>query len=56
MLNFSMIDIILGTISIYLLSYYFGKAMIESGYSIFYSAVFHGILNIIGAIMLIVAN
>lgn len=56
MLNFSILDIVLGIISIYLLSIYFGKLMKESNYSIFYSSVFHGVLNILGAIMLILTN
>ena len=56
MLNFSILDIVLGIISTYLLSIYFGKLMKESNYSILYSSVFHGVLNILGAIMLILTN
>lgn len=56
MLNFTILDLALGIISIYLLSIYFGKLMKRSNYSIFYSVVFHGSLNILAAILLILVN
>lgn len=56
MSGFSLIDIVIGIIIIYVLSLYFGKLTKNSGYSIFYSSVFHGLLNIIAGVILILMN
>ena len=56
MLGFSLIDIVIGTIIIYVLSLYFGKLTKDSGYSVFYSSAFHGLLNIIGGIVFILMS
>lgn len=56
MLSFSFIDIVIGTTIIYILSLYFGKLTKDSGYSVFYSSVFHGLLNIIAGVVFILMN
>ena len=56
MLDLSLIEMLLGTILIYLLSVYFGKITKASGYSIVYSAIFHGSMNILAAIMIILMS
>ncbi|NLC30679.1 MAG: CPBP family intramembrane metalloprotease, partial [Candidatus Moranbacteria bacterium] len=53
MVGFSLVDILAGTIIIYILSLYFGKLTRKSGDSIFYSSVFHGSLNIIAGLIFI---
>lgn len=53
MLKFTIIEMIIVTTIIYVLSIYFGKITRESGYSVFYSSVFHGLLNIIAGIIFI---
>lgn len=52
----NIVDLVMGTIMIYILSIYFGKLAKESGYSIFYSAIFHGLINIITAILLVLIS
>lgn len=44
--------ILLGNICIYILSIYWGKLIKESGYSIYYPALFHGIINLMIGIFL----
>lgn len=56
MLSFSLVDMVLGTVMIYILSVYFGKITKESGYSVFYSSVFHGVLNVMAGFMFILMN
>ena len=56
MLSFSLIDIVIGTVIVYLLSICFGKLTKESGYSVFYSAMFHGGLNILGGVTFILMS
>ena len=50
---FPLIDIVAGTTIVYLLSLSFGKLTQESGYSVFYSSVFHGLLNLIAGVVFI---
>ena len=56
MLSFSWIDMVIGVVIIYVLSLYFGKLTKDSGYSVFYSSVFHGLLNVIAGVVFILMN
>ncbi|MDO5725244.1 MAG: CPBP family intramembrane metalloprotease [Tissierellia bacterium] len=53
MLQFQLFDIVLISVFIFLVAYYFGKLTKESGDSIFYSACFHSAMNILAGIMFI---
>ena len=56
MIGLGLGGIVIGTIGIYLLSIYFGMITKESGYSILYSAIFHGLINIITGMYLILMS
>lgn len=53
-MNLSIFNIVLATIAVYVMSIYFGKITKESGYSIFYSAFFHGSINLVTGILLMI--
>lgn len=56
MLSFDPVNMIMGTITIYILSIYFGKITKASGYSVFHSSIVHGVLNILAGILFILIS
>lgn len=52
-MKFSMPDIIISTITIYIMSLFFGKLFKESNGSMIYSGIFHGVSNIFAALLII---
>lgn len=56
MLRFDIIDMAMGVTAIYILSIYFGKITKASGYSIFYSSIVHGALNVLAGIIFILMS
>lgn len=53
-MGLSLFNIIIATISVYILSFYFGLITKKANYSIFYSAFFHGSINLITGILLMI--
>ena len=51
-MGLSVPTIVVANLGIYLFSIYFGKLTKESGYSVYYSAIFHGTLNILAGLFL----
>ena len=51
-MGLSVPTIVVANLGVYLLSTYFGKLTKESGYSVYYSAIFHGTVNILAGLFL----
>ena len=56
MLSFDTIDMVMCATAIYILSIYFGKITKASEYSVFYSSILHGALNILAGFIFILMS
>lgn len=49
LLQIPAVDVLVSSLIVYLLAYYFGRLFIKSGYSILYTSIWHGGLNLLAA-------